>query len=107
EVIEEQLPAPLEQVEQAGLAVRAVEGVVLVDPDHRQSATLGGEGVACTGGFLFFGKQRVPGCLPLRRGDDRGTVHGAPFSHSYSSCRRGQPSGSTPSPFYVRSVCCQ
>ena len=35
EVVEEQLPTPLEEVDQPGLAGRAVEDVVLVDPDHR------------------------------------------------------------------------
>src|SRR5206468_2262975 len=85
EVIEEQLPAPLEQVEQRGLAARPVEDVVLVDPDPRQPTTLGGERVSCPGGFLFLGKERLPRCLPLRLGDDRWKVHGAPFSGSSSS----------------------
>ena len=107
EVVEEQLRPPLEQVEQRRLALRTVEGVVLVDPNHRQPATLGGERVACTAGFLFLGKELVARCLPLRCGDDRGKVHNAPLTHSYSSCRRGQPSGSCPRPFGVRSSSCQ
>src|SRR5918996_6493321 len=93
EVVEEQLPAPLEEVEQARRAVPAVEDVVLIDPDHRQTATLGGECVSCPGGFLFLGKEGLPRCLPLRLGDDGGKVHSTPLDDSYSSCRRGQPSG--------------
>jgi hypothetical protein len=65
----------LEQVEQPGLAVRPVERVVLVDRDQWEPAALGGERVACPGGFLFLGKERVPRCLPLRRGDDLREVH--------------------------------
>src|SRR5437870_10913334 len=106
-VVEEQLLSTLEQVEQGGLAVRSVEDVVLVDLDHRQPATLGGKQISCSGGFLLFRKERVPRCLPLRVGDDRGKVHDAPFNHSYWSCRRGQPSGSSPRPFGVRSSSCQ
>ncbi len=75
EVIEEQLPAPLEQVEQPSLAVRPVEDVVLLDLEPRQPAALGGERVSCPGDFLFLGKERLTGCLPLRRGDDRWKVH--------------------------------
>src|SRR5437763_384492 len=66
EVVEEQLTASLEEVGQARLSVRAVEDVVLVDPDSRQPAALGGERVACPGGFLFLGKKRVVRCLPVR-----------------------------------------
>jgi hypothetical protein len=56
EVVEEQLPTALEEVHQGRLAGRAVEDVVLVHPDPRQPATLGGERVACPGGLLLLGK---------------------------------------------------
>src|SRR5689334_6126255 len=79
EVVEEQLPARIEEVEQARLPVRPVENVVLVDPDHRQPATLGRERVSCPGGVLFLGKERFPRCLPFLLGDDRGKVHRAPL----------------------------
>ena len=35
EAVDDQLPAPVEQVEQANLAVRTLEDVVFLDPDHR------------------------------------------------------------------------
>ena len=54
EVVEKQLPAALEEVEQGCLAGRAVEHVVAVDPNPRQPATLGGERVACPGGLLLL-----------------------------------------------------
>ena len=90
EVVEEQLPPPLEEVEQARLAVRPVEDVILVHADHRQPATLGGERVACPSGFFFVGKKRVPRCLPLRRGDDRGKVHERSHLHRRRATRLRQ-----------------
>ena len=55
EVVEEQLPAALKQVEQPSLPVRSVEDVVLLDSDDGQPATLGGERVARPGCVLFLG----------------------------------------------------
>jgi hypothetical protein len=65
EVVDEQLSAALEQIEQGGLAVRALEHVRLVDEDARQPATLGGERIACARGFLFLGEELVASRLPL------------------------------------------
>src|SRR5205814_179236 len=79
EVVDEQLPAPLEEVEQARLAGGTVEDVGLVDPDHWQPAALGRERVSCLGGVLFLGKERLPRCLPFRFRDDLGKVHGPPL----------------------------
>ena len=65
EVVEEQLRATLEEVEQAGLAVGSLERVVLVDQHPWQAATLGGECVSRPGCFLFLGKERLACCLPF------------------------------------------
>src|SRR5438067_12412650 len=70
EVIEEQLPAALEEVEQRRLSVRTVEDVALVDPDHRQPATLRRDRVSGARGLLFLRKQRISRGLPLRGGHD-------------------------------------
>jgi hypothetical protein len=53
-VVEKQLPAALEEVEQRCLAGRAVEDEDMDDPNPRQPATLGGERVACPGGILLL-----------------------------------------------------
>ena len=42
EAVDDQLPTPVEQVEQAHPADRAFELVVLLDQDHRQPPALGG-----------------------------------------------------------------
>ena len=83
EVVEEQLPAPLEEIEQRRLAVRPVEDVVLVDPHPRKPAALGGERVARTGGFLLLGEERVPRCLPFRLRRRPVEDSWAPFAHSF------------------------
>ena len=54
EAIDDQLPATLEQVEQADLALRSFEAVRLLHPDHRQSAALGGQPVAGAGELLLL-----------------------------------------------------
>jgi hypothetical protein len=84
EVVEQQLPAPFEQIGQRDLACRAVEGVTLLDSHARQHAALSRERVAGPSGLLLLAEQRVVCCLPLRLGDDRWKVHGAPLGHSYS-----------------------
>jgi hypothetical protein len=65
EVVDEQLSAALEQIEQGRLAVRALEDVGLVDENPRQPAAVGGERIACARGFLFPGEQLVASRLPL------------------------------------------
>ena len=54
EVVDDELAATIEQIEQARPAVRAFEPVVLVDPHHRQPAALCGQRVSRTGRCLFL-----------------------------------------------------
>jgi hypothetical protein len=65
EVVDQQLTAALEQVEQAGLAVRALEDVFLVNLDDRQLAPLSVQRVSLPGEFLLLRQQRPAGGQPL------------------------------------------
>src|ERR1700722_8214092 len=65
EMIDDELKAPLEQVEQACFAVWTLEDIVLLDPDHRQPATLGVERVQAMGMFLLLGEQLQACSKPL------------------------------------------
>jgi hypothetical protein len=64
-VANDQLAPALEQVEQAGPAARALELVVLVDPDHREPPTLGVECVTLAGELLFLLQQRLASEHPV------------------------------------------
>jgi hypothetical protein len=55
EVVHDQLPAAVEQVEQRHRAARSVEDVLLVDADHRESASLGAPPVPGAGEVLLLG----------------------------------------------------
>jgi len=65
EVVDDQLPAAVEEVEQRRLAVRSVEDVFLVDPDHRESASLGVQPVSGAGEVLLLGEQPLTRDQPL------------------------------------------
>ena len=65
EVVQDQLSASFEQIEQAGLAVRALEDVILLDPDHGQPPALGSERIPRPCRLLFLGEQLVSQNLPL------------------------------------------
>jgi hypothetical protein len=65
EVVEDALAATREEIEQTGLAVRALEDVGLVDRDHRLPAALGGERVSRPGRFLLLGEELLVSHLPL------------------------------------------
>jgi len=75
EAVDDQLPAPVEQVEQAGLATRALEDVLLVDGQPRHSAPLGGQRVAGARHRLLLDQQLVARGVPLLAGHDRRGVH--------------------------------
>jgi len=62
---DDELAAAVEEVEQTGLAVRALEDVVLVDLDHRQSAALRVERVASPGELLLLGQELLAGSQPF------------------------------------------
>ncbi len=67
EAVDDQLTAPLEQVEQAHRAVRALEGVVLLHGHPRHPAALGGQRVAGAGQLLLLDQQLLAGGVPLLR----------------------------------------
>src|SRR5439155_9942814 len=93
EVVEEQLPAPFEEIEQRGLALRPVEDVLLLDVHPWQRAALDGERVPRARCVLLLDEQRVPRRLPFLRRDDRWKVHGAPLIVGCVS--PGTPAGDT------------
>jgi hypothetical protein len=71
-VLHDQLRLAVEQVREVHDAVRALEDVVLLDPDHRQPPPVRVEPVAIAGRLLLPGQQ-VPARLePLLAGDDLG-----------------------------------
>jgi hypothetical protein len=70
EVVNDELPAAVEEVEQAGLSVWAFEDVLLLDPDDRQPAALGCQGIEGASGFLLLHQQAPAGGLPLGFGHD-------------------------------------
>jgi hypothetical protein len=75
EVVQDELASAIEEIQQARLAVRAVEDVVLVDLNHGQPTALGGQGVTRPGGLLFPGEQVLADCLPLGWRNDRRKIH--------------------------------
>lgn len=54
EPIHDQLPAPVEEVDQARRVVGALEGVLLVHGHHRHAAALGGQRVTGAGVLLLL-----------------------------------------------------
>jgi hypothetical protein len=56
-VVDDQLAAPLEQVEQGRLSIGAFEHVGLVDLHHRQPPAIGVQRIARPGEILLFGEQ--------------------------------------------------
>src|SRR5256886_11282550 len=93
EVVEEQLAAPFEEIEQRGLALRPGEAVLLLDLHPRQPPALGGERVPRAGGFLLLDEQCVPRRLPFLRRDDRWKVHVAPLIRHDPISIEGDPPG--------------
>jgi len=64
-VVDDQLAAAVEEVEQSDRSVRAFEGVVLSDLDHRQSAAVGVQRVALPRELLLPGQKLLAGSQPL------------------------------------------
>ena len=71
----DQLPAPVEQVEQREGAVRPVEKVRLLDLDHRQVTAFLTDHVTRLGDLFLFLQQSLAGHQPLFSGDDFRRVH--------------------------------
>ncbi|MGC4002316.1 MAG: hypothetical protein QM811_03885 [Pirellulales bacterium] len=59
EVVDDQLPAAGEKIDQADFASGSVEDVVFLDLDHRQFASRGVDFVVGLGLGLFAGEQRL------------------------------------------------
>jgi hypothetical protein len=70
EVVNDELRAPFEQIEQISLAVRSLEHIVLVDPDHRQPAALRGQRVSRAGSCFFLHEQLLASGIPFSRRHD-------------------------------------
>src|SRR5437899_12233274 len=75
EVVEDELTAPLEEVDEARFAVRALKRVVPFDPDHRQAAALGGARVSRPGRLLFLRTQLLESGFPFLLRDDSRELH--------------------------------
>jgi hypothetical protein len=69
-VVEDELAAAIEKIQQAGLAIRAVKDVVLVDAVHRLPAAFGVEGVLHPGVRLFPFQLFFVSSQPLIPGND-------------------------------------
>src|SRR5262245_64214023 len=79
ELVDDELTAPVEDVDQPRLAVPSVEHPVLLEADPRQAATLGGERVSRPGrGFLLRADLLERG-LPLLLRHNWRTIHEGGF----------------------------
>src|SRR5918998_3085305 len=78
--VDDQLAPALEQVEEAGRAVLALEAVLLFDRHPGHAPPLRGQGVAGAGQLLLRDQQVLPGGLPLIGRNDRRCVHSFPPS---------------------------
>ena len=74
--IDDQLPAALEQVEQANLALGPLEFVRLLDGHPRHPPAFGGQGVAGPHQGLFLHEHLLARSLPRLPRNDRWRVHG-------------------------------
>ena len=89
EAVDDQLAAPLEQVEQARRPVRSLEAVLLLHRHPRHPAAFGGERVAGAGQLLLLDQQLLAGGVPLLRRDDRRHLHfGSSFRYSSTTSNR-------------------
>src|SRR5207302_777604 len=73
--IDDQLPAALEQVEQANLTLGSVELVLLLHRHPRHPPTLGCQRITGAGQGLLLHEEMLARSLPLVLRYDRGGVH--------------------------------
>src|SRR5215471_4975349 len=73
--IEDQLPAALEQVEQANLTLGTIELVLLFHRHPRHSSTLGGQRITGAGQGLLLHEKLLPRSFPLLLRHGRGCLH--------------------------------
>jgi hypothetical protein len=76
--VDDQLTAAVEQVEQARLALRPIELVLLLHGQPRHPPTLGGQRVTGAGHCLLLDEQLLARSLPLLRRHDGWCVHCKP-----------------------------
>src|SRR5262249_50919586 len=69
------LPAALEQIEQANLALGPVELVILLDRHPRHPSTLGGQRITGTGKGLLLYEHLLPRILPILLRHDPRCLH--------------------------------
>jgi hypothetical protein len=74
--VDDQLTAAFEQVDQARVALRPVERVLLLHGQPRHPSALGGQRVAGAGQGLLLHEQLLARSLPRLRRHDRRCVHG-------------------------------
>ncbi len=79
--VDDQLTAAVEQVEQAGLAVRPLEHIVLLHGHPRHAPALGGQRVACACVFLLLHEHPLARRLPFPGRNDRGLLHREPLAY--------------------------
>ncbi len=70
EVVEDELAAAFEEIEEGCFAVGAVEGVLFFDAGHGEAAAFGGEDVAGVGGGFFFDEEGIARRAPFGFTDD-------------------------------------
>src|SRR5262247_1188620 len=73
--IDDQLPAALEQVEQANLTIGPVELVLLLHRHPWNPSTLGGQRITGAGQGLLLHEELLPRSLPLPLRHNRGCLH--------------------------------
>jgi hypothetical protein len=84
EAVDDELPAPGEQVEQARRPVRPLEAVRLLDGHARHPPALRGQRVTGAREVLLLDQQLLACGLPLLRRHDRGQGHGVPPGWSWA-----------------------
>src|SRR5262245_56309566 len=87
-MIDHELAASLEQVEQTCLPVRTFEDVVFLDLHHRLPAALRGQGILGARNRFLLREQSFMSGLPLLLRNDSGK-HLRPSAHPGTPCRDG------------------
>ena len=74
-MVNNELKPVLKQVEQARIAVRAFEAIILLNLNHGQSAPFGVQRIPALSEFLFLGQQLPAGREPVGSINDFGEFH--------------------------------
>ena len=106
EPVEDELAAPVEQLDERPAPAGAFELVVALDPHHRHALPSGGELVQRSAdGLLAFGQHRL-GRVPFALADHRRAGEGHrlhPSAPPANACPVGRPSGHAPGGVITRS----